>query len=205
MLCPLFAAYARYEPSEKRRAWFLSLITASFVAPRSLYFHASLIFPFDEAAMYQSNLQADWNVGLFVAFLLADTCLGLIYYRSCFGLLEGWAHHAFYLAYFLFLFLKGFTVGASVSFPLEVPVMFLALGHCFPRARTDLLFGATFFAFRIGFHAVVLYQFRHTRFTPVIAGTLALHAHWFHKWTLGQRKRWRRKRQSSDETISKLQ
>lgn len=203
VLCPLFGIYAHYETSEKRRAWFLSLVIACFVAPRALYFHVSrFVFPFDAAAMHQSDKAADLNVGMFVAFLLADTCLGLRFYRSCFGLIEGWLHHVFYLAFFLFTFARGLTIGASTTFALEVPVVVLALGHCFPDARHDLLFGLTFFIFRIAYHAYLLYKWVHIhdppyQFSPIIAATLVLHAHWFYKWTRGQRRRSRLKQNAA--------
>lgn len=186
-----FLTFAKFEKNEKRRGWFLTLLTSCFVAPRSLY-HLPYVFPFDSTAMLQSDAVADTNVAFFLAFLLCDTALGVAFYRSAFGLIEGWIHHCFYIVFFALTFYHGLTIGASTTFALEVPVIVLALGHVMPVARQDLLFGLLFFTFRVAYHAYLLYHWyfdMRLKLWPVILATLALHLHWFSKWIKGQRKR----------------
>jgi hypothetical protein len=62
------------------------------------------------------------------------------------------------------------------------------IGSVFPSMRTDLGFGATFFIFRICYHAYIFaYAIYSQVYTPIIimyALTLILHINWFYTWMI---------------------
>jgi hypothetical protein len=120
----------------------------------------------------------------FVSYLILDLCLGSIYYKRQINILTGWIHHSVYTfitVYFLRYRLGGFFTTASI---LEMPTLIMALGSLRSRFRSDYLFAATFFAFRLVFHAFMiktLKQNHHIRSLWIVAASIfPLHLFWFH-------------------------
>ena len=183
-----YAAFASVQPEPKRRAWFLTLVTACVVGPGSLPTVFAHVFPaFDEAAQFSDEPRAAFLCTFFVAFLVADCAVGALHYPSQFHVFEGWIHHAVYAAFFAWLTRAGYTVAGASTLALELPTAILAAGHCFPAARADLLYGCAFFAVRVAFHFYLLVKWVAMRDPPIAlwpctAATLLLHAFWFFKW-----------------------
>ncbi|KAG0032108.1 hypothetical protein BGZ82_006679, partial [Podila clonocystis] len=63
--------------------------------------------------------------------------------------------------------------------------IFLALGHMFPAARSDLAFGTTFFVLRIVLCGLFLHEFTFNHSpntggaTRILSACLVLHSYWF--------------------------
>lgn len=183
-----YALYASKVKESKRRAWFLTLVTASVCGPLSLkYVFATVAPAFDGAAQFTDDRLARFLCTFFGCFLVLDTVVGTLHYPKSFHLLEGWIHHAVYAAFFGKLVQWGYTVGGATTLCLEIPTAILARGHCFPHLRVDLPFGLAFFAIRVVFHSYMLVKWVAIPDPPLVlwpctAGALALHVWWFQKW-----------------------
>lgn len=185
-----YGIFASRVVEPKRRAWFLTLVTASIVGPGSIPTVARHVVPaFDEAAQFTDEALPRFTCTFFVVFLVCDAAVGAAHYAKQFHVFEGWIHHLVYAIFFAWLLRSGYSVAGSTTLALELPTALLALGHCFPSQRRDLTYGAAFFAVRVCFHFFLLvkwYAMRSPPCTlwPCTAATLVLHAHWFYRWCL---------------------
>lgn len=188
MLLLPYAVYASSEGEPKRRAWFLTLVTASVCGPLSLKYVFDVVVPeFDEAAQFTDARLARFLCTFFVCFLVWDSAVGACHYPRQFHLFEGWVHHVVYAIFFGHLIKWGYTVGGCTTLTLEIPTAILARGHCFPSLRADLLYGVVFFAVRVCFHLFLLLKWYPMADPPIVlwpctAATLVLHVMWFVKW-----------------------
>lgn len=109
------------------------------------------------------------------------------YYPDQIQLLSGWVHHTLYLALMAWALSSHFTCGFCLFLPMEFPTWILAVGSIYPERRSDLLFGASFFATRILYHAMLLQRLLRIRDAPVPVWVptllaFALHCYWFALW-----------------------
>lgn len=88
---------------------------------------------------------------------------------------------------------------------MESSSIFLSGGRLFPALRQDLLFGLLFFAFRVVYHAWMLYKIytipnpRVIMWPPVL-GVLVLHLYWFYGWIQSEQRR--RKKRAAGEPFT---
>ena len=189
VLLTFYGLFARRLTTPKRRAWLLTLANTAVVGAGSLPYVYAHVFPtFDSDAVFTETRAARFLVGFFVTFLFWDLAVGSLHYPGQIHLFVGWVHHIVYISFFLWLLKNGLAVGAATTLCLEIPTFLLALGHCFPAQRRDLLYGLLFFAFRVVFHSY-LFLCWYTIENPPFKGlwiatlsTLGLHCHWFAKW-----------------------
>ena len=92
-----YALYASRVTEPKRRAWLLTLITASTCGPLALGVVFAHVWPtFDAAAQFTDAPAATFACRFFVTFLVLDCAVGALHYRKQFHVFEGWIHHAVY-------------------------------------------------------------------------------------------------------------
>ncbi|KAG0091952.1 hypothetical protein BGZ92_011215 [Podila epicladia] len=143
-----------------------------------------LLFSMDGA--HQSSRMGAAMIGYLTGYFLGDSILAVLHFFNHHSYLAGWVHHIAYtgVAYSLAknhtLSIFSICVGT-----LEPSTIFLALGHMFPAARCDLVFGTTFFVLRIVLCALFLHEFafNHPRntggATQILSACLTLHSYWF--------------------------
>ncbi|KAF9437976.1 hypothetical protein BGZ76_010346 [Entomortierella beljakovae] len=122
----------------------------------------------------------------FVSYLITDLVLGFIYYRRYLDPLSGWTHHLGYLGVVSNATMqKNVSTLFAIGTPIELSTIFLAIGHIFPKLRSDLLFGTSFFLIRIVYPLVLLpelYLNVEARLCwKVCLSAFILHVHWFSK------------------------
>ncbi len=69
-------------------------------------------------------------------------------------------HHIFYSGFLSHALVKGYTVSFAFTLLMESSSILLSGGRLFPVLRRDLLFGLLFFAFRLVYHAFLLWKVR---------------------------------------------
>ena len=180
-----YALYASRVTEPKRRAWLLTLITASTCGPLALGVVLAHVWPtFDAAAQFTDAPAATFACRFFVTFLVLDCAVGALHYRKQFHLFEGWFHHAAYALFFSWGLARHASIGFASTLAMEIPTALLALGKCFPACRLDLPYGMSFAAFRVGLNLYLLGQWYAAGLFlwPCAVATLALHSHWFWRW-----------------------
>ncbi|KAJ3219642.1 hypothetical protein HDU67_000130 [Dinochytrium kinnereticum] len=116
--------------------------------------------------------------------------LHYLFQGSSFNLVTGWIHH------FMYTFIVGFAIvfklpGAfMIAGLLELPTVFLSIGHIWKSLRTDLLFGVTFFVTRLGFHAYLTYtlytSWPSLYYWIIGVAVYPLHLYWFYSYVRQQ-------------------
>ena len=180
-----YALYASRVTEPKRRAWLLTLITASTCGPIALGVVLAHVWPtFDAAAQFTDAPAATFACRFFVTFLVLDCAVGALHYRKQFHLFEGWFHHAAYALFFSWGLARHASIGFASTLAMEIPTALLALGKCFPACRLDLPYGMSFAFFRVGLNLYLLGQWYAAGLFlwPCAVATLALHTHWFWRW-----------------------
>ena len=180
-----YALYASRVTEPKRRAWLLTLITASTCGPLALGVVLAHVWPtFDAAAQFTDAPAATFACRFFVTFLVLDCAVGALHYRKQFHVFEGWIHHTAYTLFFAWGLAQNASVGFASTLAMEIPTALLALGKCFPACRLDLPYGVSFAAFRVGLNLYLLAQWYAAGLFlwPCAVATLALHSHWFYRW-----------------------
>lgn len=188
-------ALLRGDLPPKRRGWIMSNVsslTCSLVSIKHAV--AFLASGCDASTLYTADAFSDFITTFFVTYLLIDLVVGSLDYPTEVDLLTGWIHHTVYIMLCSWGVLGRFTVVCSAMMPIEVPTFILARGHLFPSQRADLLFGLTFFLFRIVYFAVYATALFVHRDPPVgirwaAPLIMVLHLHWFYRWCLGMMKR----------------
>ncbi|KAF9123172.1 hypothetical protein BGW39_009220 [Mortierella sp. 14UC] len=90
-------------------------------------------------------------VVFFMAYLIMDIILGLLYYREQVTLLAGWLHHIVYIGITYYAITQGETFTYASFMPIEVPTIVVGVGCLDKNLRRDLLYGVSFILFRIMF------------------------------------------------------
>ncbi|KAJ3193085.1 hypothetical protein HK101_005442 [Irineochytrium annulatum] len=88
----------------------------------------------------------------FITYLWSDAFIGFFFYRGAFDCITGWVHHALYSVIVLFTIVFSVPGAFLIAGILELPTVFLSVGHVWKRLRFDAGFGITFFITRIAFH-----------------------------------------------------
>ncbi|KAG0272550.1 DiGeorge syndrome critical region protein 14 [Linnemannia exigua] len=90
-------------------------------------------------------------VVFFMAYLIMDITLGLLYYREQVTLLAGWLHHIVYIGITYYAVTQGETFTYASFMPMEVPTIVVGVGCLDKSLRRDMLYGVSFILFRIMF------------------------------------------------------
>jgi hypothetical protein len=179
------ALKTKFATTDKQISWLLTFMSSGGLTLASI----PRFYRFWKSGWNIQSFQVDRTLDTlvlcyFVSYLILDLCLGSIYYKRQINILTGWIHHSVYTiitVYFLRYRLGGFFTTASI---LEMPTLIMALGSLRSRFRSDYLFAATFFAFRLVFHAFMiktLKQNHHIRSLWIVAASIfPLHLFWFH-------------------------
>lgn len=69
-------------------------------------------------------------------------------------------HHLFYSGFLFHALVKGYTISFAYTLLMESSSILLSGGRLFPLLRQDMLFGVSFFAFRVVYHAWMLWKVR---------------------------------------------
>lgn len=179
-ICSLFSAYYIYTKREE-------IITYLYADSCPLVKRDSILTSVDKYSAFVCVWFAVMNV--------YDLVFGLIFYREYLGLFTAILHHPFYIWLMLasitgnvgFAQLSPFSSGLVFFLLDEVPTFVLSLGMFFPRLKTHLGYGVSFFALRICYHTGLVYLIYEERLDSalyVILPTLSLIMHfvWFKEW-----------------------
>ncbi|KAG9067300.1 hypothetical protein KI688_012083 [Linnemannia hyalina] len=90
-------------------------------------------------------------VVFFMAYLIMDITLGLLYYQEQVTLLAGWLHHTAYIGITYYAVTQGETFTYAMFFPMEVPTIVVGVGCLDKSLRRDMLYGFSFIIFRFLF------------------------------------------------------
>lgn len=178
------AGFVRQDRDQEMRAWVLTAAAAAvlscegiFVAlPALLREPMSSLVPFMLGDSYRARVACDF----FVVYCASDLAVGLAEYPSQLRFLEGYVHHAFYIALLVSLRLAGAPNAFWVWSWCEVPTLVLACNKLFvanmsepsrtaARGWMRRLFAATFISFRVLLFSAVILAF----FALAPLGTLA--------------------------------
>ena len=174
-----YALFASRVTDPKRRAWLLTLVTASTCGPIALGVVLAHVWPaFDAAAQFADAPAATFACRLFVTFLVLDCAVGAAHYPRQFHLFEGWIHHAAYALFFAWGLARHASIGFASTLAMEIPTALLALGKCYPQCRLDLPYGVSFAVVRVGFNLYLLREWYAAGLFlwPCAVATLATHA-----------------------------
>lgn len=190
--------------NRRTRAWMISLINSFAMSVVGVYYFAMVNYEYPQFLLMGSEgLEKGYarvdNISCIICVWFAvanifDLLFGVLFYREQLSLLTTYFHHplfawasmAFLTGNAIFLKCRPTPGGFALTMIEEIPTFLLALGNVFPKCRTDLGFGLTFFVFRVIYHG---YLFIHV--TAVNTGayhscivllTLSIHIHWFLTW-----------------------
>jgi hypothetical protein len=188
---------------KKRLAWCISLLNSSITTLICIAY--TLIKTLTSRGLFNANMDIEMIHGndnistitclMFFSVNLLDLVLGLLFYRSCLGLMTTYVHHTLYMWLMVYLLTgNGLFISsptpASMAFIWclieEFPTFLLALGSVFPAYRSDLLFGVSFFFLRLVYHCYLfLLMVRVQSYTSILVLyglTFAMHLEWFRAW-----------------------
>jgi len=179
----------------KRRSWLLSLGTSGLftaISTRNIYIFVNSAYEGTTLALTTNKDPFDCATMIWlISYLLLDCVIGLIDYPSQLRIDTTWIHHTFFIICCVVV-LNTHTYSLFVLFlPFEIPTFVMALGTIFPSLRNDLLFGGTFFVFRIVYQSILFGYWLTVPGLPhgMIIGsclpTTIMHFIWFYKWCRG--------------------
>lgn len=161
---------------ERRTSWLLTLLSctvmtiAGFLALPGffIYGYDFASYPFFGA----SDLSFHLNVG-FLAYLMLDLSLGLLFYPSQITLLNGYFHHSLYSFVGLFAIHKRLPMAFILFWPEELPMVLMSIGALNPSARVNKRYGFSYFVTRIIWHLwLAASLWRNSRVLGMVAGGL---------------------------------
>lgn len=188
---------------KKRLAWCISLLNSSVTTLICIAY--ALVKTLASRGLFNAHPTLEMIHGnddvstvtclMFLCVNLLDLLLGLVFYRSCLGIMTTYVHHTLYMWLMVFLLTGngGFTstpTPFSMAFIWclveEFPTFLLALGSVFPSYRADLLFGVSFFLLRLVYHCYLfLLMVRLQTYSPILflyGLTFVMHLEWFRAW-----------------------
>lgn len=193
--------YILYGHKPKRFAWYISAVNSCTMLAHSIYYiifhvqHENILPKLNPLSAFESR--DNFSVHVCIWFLLAnfwDVCFGLIFYPEALDPLTAYIHHSVFI-WICFTAITGngifietpyFSRGLLMASIEELPTCILSLGYLQPAWRSDLVFGITFFLFRIVFHSYIFYE-GHCAGCCKVAKvlytmSLVLHIYWFTNW-----------------------
>lgn len=143
--------------SPKKRAYVLCLYTAAFSTAGALAYAPRLLREGLDLSYYMhDDPLSRFSAVHFATYLVLDLMVGALHYPQYLGIFTGWIHHVVYVAILAFAVQQRVTLLFMAALPLEIPTLVLSAGSVFPALRSDYVFGASFFAFRILYHCYTL-------------------------------------------------
>lgn len=130
----------------------------------------------------------------FAVFNKFDLLFGLLFYPNEMGVLTCFIHHSFYILLMPIAMtgkigpmqIKPFASAFLIFCLEEIPTLLLAIGHVFPKLRSDKWFGFSFFIFRICFHfcflCMILYLQLPMYYFYIPTLPFFVHLYWFYRW-----------------------
>lgn len=131
---------------------------------------------------------------------ITDLAFGVMFYREQLQFLTAYFHHSVFIwmmyasttgnPYFGLIDGKITIFATTFCFMIveEIPTFILALGSVFPKFRSDIGFGFTFFILRICYHfyffIYALYSGVDTLVLSLYLLTLTMHLNWFYSWVI---------------------
>lgn len=206
-----------FPDDSKRMSWAVSLLNSLVMSVASVfYMYMKLPAGFFMLASYRTSVfhgQDNFSATICLCFGVAnvmDLLLGAIFYRDRLKVLTSLVHHPMF-AFIAYYSITGnffgwqmspFSQGFMWMMIEEIPTFLLALGSIFAFFRSDLLFGITFFLFRILFHGYgTSYAILSKTDTPIcvfMCISMVMHVIWFKQWMDS----YRRPKRSSGNSMS---
>ncbi|KAJ3173349.1 hypothetical protein HK101_011066 [Irineochytrium annulatum] len=169
--------------TEGQKGWVLTLCSCTVMSTASIPFLVQYAQMGGNIAEMEL-LDSDWAVvfsSFFLSYLWMDAVMGILYYKSAFGIVSGWVHHFFYFVLVTFTIYANIPGAFMVACLLEVSTIFLSSGHIWKKLRCDWAFGATFFLTRIAFHPYFAWTV-HVSWPGQYYWILAIGVYPFHLW-----------------------
>lgn len=189
----------------KKLCWSISLVNSLLMTIASVVYIAVQLEPYVSIQEFIDRPRPrdifyglnNFNVLVCMWFALAnafDIIFGLFFYRRQLKLLTTWIHHTAFIYIMITCTTgNGLLYRVEPSAPTfqyvllqEIPTFLLALGSIFPKFRTDLGFGMTFFVLRIFYHTSLMIYAWHLRVDTFVFtcffSALWVHVHWFIAW-----------------------
>ncbi|KGB79683.1 hypothetical protein I307_03017 [Cryptococcus deuterogattii 99/473] len=209
----IYTSVAPYFATERQRAYILSTISSWFMTLASLpfswkYARHGLSTIYEEGQIGWMGALGRVSVVFFATYLFSDLVIGYFRYPSQVGLLTGWIHHVVYIGLMGYLLNTRHSPVFLTGAIMELPTFDLAMSNLYPSVRHDLRFLASFFIFRIAFHAYLLGDCLHSSSRTVTDGSWvpsimlalagALHVMWFKGGVTGYLRRLGRSKAKMD-------
>ncbi|KAJ1962432.1 hypothetical protein GGI12_002653 [Dipsacomyces acuminosporus] len=171
--------------TEKQLAWVLTFTTCVVVTTGSIpYVVTALRNGLDVSKLVYTDVFSNLLLGFFLAYLVWDLALGMVYYRSTITILTGYIHHTLYICILLYAAAQGVSAIFAMLCYNELPTIILALGHINKEWRSELAFATTFFATRIALHLVFMikfFKYSELRFLwKLMLLVFPMHLYWFY-------------------------
>jgi hypothetical protein len=132
----------------------------------------------------------------FAVMNMYDLLFGILFYYKYLGVFTAFIHHPFYVWVMIssitgnigFIKISPFSTGLLFFLVEEIPTFIMSLGTFFPRFKTHLGYGVSFFLFRVCYHTYFVYllflfknelEIAHIIF-PIMP--LVMHLVWFKEW-----------------------
>jgi hypothetical protein len=197
LLTCVFCLGSVYFKTPDKRAFIISISYSLSLSCAGLWKLYYLIFEakgsVSNEVMYSYDFVSLQACKLFICGNVLDLVFGSFFYPNYLDLIFAWIHHLFYIVIMFFIIGDGAASLFAFLFVVEVPTFIKALGTIFPNLRSDIMFGITFFAFRIVFHAYYSYQlimndYQHV-YWKISCLVLLIHSYWMYLWILGMKRR----------------
>lgn len=196
-LTTAFSVGCVYFKTAEKRAWIISSLNSFILSCVGLWKLYYIIFEakgsISNEVMYSYDFMSLQACKLFVCSNVLDLGIGSVFYPKQIDLLSGWVHHCVYIWVIYNVIQYGASNGFAFSLIEEVPTFIKALGSIYPSLRSDIVFGITFFAFRIVFQVYYTYQLFinayecfYWKFGLIV---IFLHAYWMYCWVQGMKRR----------------
>ncbi|ADV19429.1 hypothetical protein I305_03132 [Cryptococcus gattii E566] len=215
----IYTSVAPYFATERQRAYILSTMSSWFMTLASLpfawkYARHGLGTIYEDGQNGWMGASGRVTVVFFATYLFSDLVIGYFRYPSQVGLLTGWIHHAVYIGLMSYLLNTRHSPVFLTGAIMELPTFDLAMSNLYPSVRHDLRFLASFFIFRIAFHAYLLGDCLRSSSRTVTDGSWvpsimlalagALHVLWFKGGVTGYLRRLGRSKAKADSAEGPL-
>lgn len=197
MLLAFFMVMKDFFPSDKARAWIITLAGSFGLSVLSTIYVIDACklhgLVWTDGYIHGEDQLSRIGVLYFVSINVMDLTLGSMFYPKYLDPLSAWFHHIAYLVFAFCLLAHHYARGLLICFFMEYPTFVLALGSLLPEYRMDLVFGILFFLTRILYNMFLIGSLYNVAPEGLIwricTATICLHFFWFYKWILGYTKK----------------